>query len=144
MASSLPSLRILIRLATVNSSRLSNQCSRGMQKAQCCLQTSWQTMQAKLQLDPPHAQASAKQCERPPNVLPLSHPSCLITPEVCKKTNSSDYIPYLCRCAWRWTVGILVNCIKTADRSKNQCCHQLLSVIRRKQSTEERNAKVPV
>lgn len=73
MASSLPSLRILIRLATMYSSRPSNQCSRGMQKAQCCLQTSWQTMQAKVQLDPPHAQGSAKRCERSHNVLPLSH-----------------------------------------------------------------------
>lgn len=43
VASSLPLLRILMRLATVNASRLSNQRSKRTQRVECWPQAGWQT-----------------------------------------------------------------------------------------------------
>lgn len=97
VASSLPLQRILIRLATVNPSRLSNRCSERTRKAKWCPQAGWQT----------HAgwsahwtREEAEQGERTHNVLPLphhwSHLKCV------KRQTPSDYIPKLCHCLWKW------------------------------------------
>lgn len=107
MASSLPSLRILIRLATMNSSRPQTSVWGGCRKPSavfklvdrlCRLKCSWIH----------HMHKEVRNGVRDP----ITYCHFPITPEVCKKTNSSDYVPYLCHCAWRWTMGILVNCIK--------------------------------